>query len=70
MDVRYDTLDQSMAATNRILIADDNAQNCELLEAYLAELDCDVAIAVDGQDTMDKVLAGKTSLAEMMRVVA
>lgn len=44
-----------MAATNRILIADDNEPNCELLEAYLTELACDVAIAVDGQDTMDKV---------------
>ncbi len=44
-----------MAAINRILIADDNEPNCELLEAYLAELDCEVAVAVDGQDTMDKV---------------
>jgi CheY-like chemotaxis protein len=44
-----------MADRNRILIADDNQPNCELLEAYLAELDCDVAIAVDGQDTMEKV---------------
>lgn len=44
-----------MVEKNRILIADDNQPNCELLEAYLAELDCDVAIAVDGQDTMEKV---------------
>ena len=29
--------------------------NCELLEAYLADLDCEVAMAVDGQDTLDKV---------------
>jgi two-component system, OmpR family, alkaline phosphatase synthesis response regulator PhoP len=42
-------------AESRILIADDNPANCELLEAYLADLDCDVAMAVDGQDTLDKV---------------
>jgi len=39
----------------KILIADDNEANCELLEAYLADLDCDVAVAIDGQDTLDKV---------------
>lgn len=42
-------------AESRILIADDNEANCELLEAYLAGLNCEVAIAVDGQDTLDKV---------------
>ena len=41
--------------TSRVLIADDNPANCELLEAYLVELDCDVEIAIDGQDTLDKV---------------
>ena len=41
--------------TNRILIADDNQANRELLEAYLANVDCDVEIAVDGQDTLNKV---------------
>jgi len=40
---------------SRILIADDNQPNRELLEAYLAEIDCDVATAVDGQDTLAKV---------------
>jgi two-component system, OmpR family, alkaline phosphatase synthesis response regulator PhoP len=44
-----------MAETNRILIADDNQPNRELLEAYLAEFDCDVEHAVDGQDTLAKV---------------
>lgn len=44
-----------MVEKNRILIADDNQPNCELLEAYLTELDCDVAVAVDGLDTMEKV---------------
>ena len=40
---------------NRILIADDNEPNRELLEAYLAGIDCETAIAVDGQETLDKV---------------
>lgn len=44
-----------MAESHRILIADDNQANCELLEAYLASLDCDIEIAEDGQDTLDKV---------------
>jgi two-component system, OmpR family, alkaline phosphatase synthesis response regulator PhoP len=44
-----------MAQKNRILIADDNQPNRELLEAYLADIDCDVEHAADGQDTVDKV---------------
>ncbi|MAT69529.1 MAG: two-component system response regulator [Planctomycetaceae bacterium] len=44
-----------MSERDRVLIADDNEQNVELIEAYLAERDVDVAIAVDGQDTLDKV---------------
>lgn len=44
-----------MADTNRILLADDNQANCELLEAYLAGIDCETETAVDGQDTLDKV---------------
>jgi two-component system, OmpR family, alkaline phosphatase synthesis response regulator PhoP len=39
----------------KILIADDNAANRELLEAYLAAVDCEIELAVDGQDTLDKV---------------
>ena len=39
----------------RILIADDNEANVELLEAYLGGLEVETAIAVDGQDTLDKV---------------
>ena len=31
-----------MAAKNRILIADDNQPNRELLEAYLSEIDCEI----------------------------
>ena len=40
---------------NRILIADDNEANVELLEAYLADVPCETQVAVDGQDTLDKV---------------
>ncbi|MDA0589608.1 MAG: response regulator [Planctomycetota bacterium] len=40
---------------SRILIADDNEQNCELLEAYLASSDYEIAMAFDGQQTLDKV---------------
>ena len=40
---------------SKILIADDNQPNVELLEAYLAEVDCDTAIATDGQETLEKV---------------
>ncbi len=40
---------------SKILIADDNATNVELLEVYLSEMDCEVATAVDGRDTLDKV---------------
>jgi len=41
--------------TSRILIADDNPTNVELLEAYLSDLDCEIMVAVDGRDTLDKV---------------
>ena len=40
---------------SRILIADDNPTNVELLEAYLSGVECDLAVAVDGKDTLDKV---------------
>ena len=44
-----------MPSQNKILIADDNQANVELLEAYLSDVDGQVEIAVDGQDTLDKV---------------
>jgi CheY-like chemotaxis protein len=46
----------------RILIADDNEANVELLEAYLGGLDVETQIAVDGQDTLDKVESFKPDL--------
>ena len=44
-----------MADKNRILIADDNPPNRELLEAYLAGVECEIEHAADGQDTLAKV---------------
>ncbi|MEM0925891.1 MAG: response regulator [Planctomycetota bacterium] len=41
--------------THRILVADDNVANRELLEAYLAEVECELETSIDGQDTLDKV---------------
>ena len=45
----------SSTRTSRILIADDNEPNRELLEVYLADVDCEIATAVDGSDTLEKV---------------
>jgi CheY-like chemotaxis protein len=44
---------------SRVLIADDNEPNRELLEVYLTEIDCEIATAVDGRDTLDKVASFK-----------
>jgi len=51
-----------MPATPRILIADDNAANRELLEAYLASIECEVEMAVDGADTLVKVASFQPDL--------
>ena len=40
---------------NKVLIADDNLTNVELLEAYLSDTDCQIAVAADGQETLEKV---------------
>jgi len=49
-------------AASKILIADDNQTNVELLEAYLADIDCQIAVAVDGHDTLEKVAAFQPDL--------
>jgi two-component system alkaline phosphatase synthesis response regulator PhoP len=54
--------DKTSAVKSRILIADDNPTNVELLEVYLSDVDCDIAIAVDGQDTLNKVASFKPDL--------
>jgi two-component system alkaline phosphatase synthesis response regulator PhoP len=44
-----------MCERSRVLIADDNEANVDLLDAYLSDLDCDIQVAVDGQDTLERV---------------
>src|SRR5262249_10262819 len=39
----------------RVLIADDNPQGLELLEAYLGECDCEIRTAADGEETLRQV---------------
>jgi two-component system, OmpR family, alkaline phosphatase synthesis response regulator PhoP len=36
----------------KIVIADDNIQNVELLEAYLSDFECDIRTAFDGEETL------------------
>jgi len=43
------------SAPPRILIADDNHQNVELLEAYLSDFDCEIRTAHDGEETLHVV---------------
>jgi len=40
---------------SRILIADDNLPNVELLDAYLSDMDCEIATAADGRETLQQV---------------
>jgi CheY-like chemotaxis protein len=44
-------------ACSKILIADDNQPNVELLEAYLTGIECSIEVARDGQETIDKVIS-------------
>jgi len=46
----------------RVLIADDNPQGVELLEAYLGERDYEVATAADGESTLQKVQTWRPDL--------
>lgn len=39
----------------KILIADDNPQNVELLEAYLSDFPCEIRTARDGEETLAAV---------------
>lgn len=39
----------------KLLVADDNHQNCELLDAYLSEAGYQVDMVYDGQQTLDYV---------------
>ena len=44
---------------SRVLIADDNEPNRELLEVYLSGIGCEMAAAIDGADTLEKVASFK-----------
>lgn len=46
-------MNESSSSTGKILIVDDNQQNCELLDAYLSEEDYEVQVAYDGQSAID-----------------
>jgi two-component system, OmpR family, alkaline phosphatase synthesis response regulator PhoP len=45
-----------------VLIVDDNAQNLELLQAYLEEIDCDTIPAYDGLQALELVAKRKPDL--------
>ena len=47
---------------SKILIVDDNAQNLELLEAYLEDLECKTIPAYDGPEALDIVKSDKPDL--------
>jgi len=40
---------------SKVLIADDNQPNCELLEAYLVDEGYEIDFAYDGQQTLEKI---------------
>ena len=48
--------------TGRVLVVDDNAQNAELLEAYLDDLGIDVDVAHDGVAALEAVAANPPDL--------
>jgi two-component system alkaline phosphatase synthesis response regulator PhoP len=51
-----------MTARPRILIAEDNPEGMELLEAYLTGSDYDVDTAADGEETLQKVKSWRPDL--------
>jgi PleD family two-component response regulator len=53
---------KSEARAPRVLIADDDAQNLELMEAYLAGTDYEVRTAADGEATLRQVADWKPDL--------
>src|SRR5947199_6139643 len=48
--------------SSKILIADDNHQNCELLDAYLADEGYHIEMVYDGQQTLDAVARSQPDL--------
>ena len=54
-------MDQKLPPS-KILIADDNQQNCELLDAYLSDENYEIAMSYDGQQTLDRVASWEPDL--------
>ncbi len=48
-------MSEASLAGSAILVVDDNAQNVELLLAYLDDLECELRVARDGQEALDMV---------------
>lgn len=49
------TADAVTPVAGTVLLVDDNAQNLELLQAYLDDLDCPIRTARDGAEAMEAV---------------
>ena len=52
---RQDAAAHAALAESTVLIVDDNEQNVELLQAYLEALPCEVEVAYDGQQALDRI---------------
>lgn len=55
-------MDNRTSTPPKILIADDNPQNVELLEAYLGDLDCELLVARDGDEALRAVESQRPDL--------
>ena len=55
-------MDEETPADSKILVVDDNAQNLELLVAYLDSLNCRVITAENGIEAIEKVRDEKCDL--------
>ncbi len=53
---------ETFITTSTVLIVDDNAQNVELLQAFLESLPVKIVVAVDGIDALEKVAAHNPDL--------
>ena len=53
---------ETFITQSTVLIVDDNAQNVELLQAFLESLPVKIVVAVDGVDALEKVAAHNPDL--------
>ena len=49
------TTSEADLSTATILLVDDNAQNLELMQAFLEELGCSIQTASDGLDAIESI---------------